>query len=153
MKCVYQIFCIDEEIDEVYIGSTDDLTRRKDEHKCRYIYGSKIKLYEFMSQNGGISNFAIVPIEIIDFPIYKIELKQYEQGYLDIYKPQLNCNRAYSSAEDIKESSKQNSKKWRAGNKDHIKKYKSIKGKCPHCNKEMLKHSIKRHIRDIHPSN
>ena len=170
MKCIYQIFCIDPDINEIYIGSTDNFNKRKIEHKTKYNGGCPYKVYNFISEHGILSNWDITPIEIIDFPISDLELRQYEQGYLDKYKPQLNCRRAYSSAEDTKETNKQyyqdnkeqkkeyqiknkekisiQSKEYREKNKDKIK----AKVKCPHCNKEMRKDSITRHIRKYCPS-
>ena len=167
MKCVYQISCVDSNIEEIYIGSTEDFKDRIDTHKSAYNTGSKIKLYEFIRANGGLSNWDITPIEIIDFPISTEELRQYEQGYLDKYKPQLNCKRAYRTEEQKKEQHKEQDTKWRTNNKEKIleknKKYYeknkeqiSIKSKekrnCPHCSKEIRIYNIKRHIRMIHPT-
>tara|TARA_R110002096_G_scaffold363904_1_gene557002 strand:+ start:354 stop:908 length:555 start_codon:yes stop_codon:yes gene_type:complete len=182
MKCIYQISCIDSNIDEIYIGSTEDFKERIIKHKTSYNTGSKIKLYEFIRANGGLSNWDITPIEEIDFPISTEELRQYEQGYLDKYKPQLNSNRAYIPEENKKEHDKEYKKKhyennkehykeykkeWRTNNKEHIKEREkeyreknkeqiSIKnkekGNCPHCSKEMIKYNIKRHIRRKHPT-
>jgi len=167
MKCVYQISCVDSNIDEIYIGSTEDFKERIIQHKTRYNCGFKLKVYEFIRANGGLSNWDIIPIEEIDFPISKLELRQYEQGYLDKYKPQLNSIRAYSSEEQQKEQKKENSKEWRTNNREEIsiqkKEYNeknkekiSIKRKqkvnCPHCSNEIQKGNIKRHIRMIHPT-
>ena len=182
MKCVYQISCVDSNIDEIYIGSTENFKDRITTHKKKYNSGYKFKVYNFIRANGGLSNWDIIPIEIIDFPISKLELRQYEQGYLDKYKPRLNSNRAYISEENKKEHDKEYKKKhyennkehykeykkeWRTNNKEHIKEREkeyreknkeqiSIKnkekGNCPHCSKEMIKYNIKRHIRLKHPT-
>tara|TARA_R110000764_G_scaffold100423_1_gene185402 strand:+ start:264 stop:773 length:510 start_codon:yes stop_codon:yes gene_type:complete len=167
MKCIYQISSIDSNIDEFYIGSTVEFKDRIGEHKSRYNCGSKIKLYEFIRANGGLSNWDIIPIEIIDFPISTEELRQYEQGYLDKYKPQLNSLRAYRTEEQRKDQEKEHNKEYYENNKAYAleqskeyyeknKEQVSIKGKqkgnCPHCSKEMRKDSIKRHIRMIHPT-
>ena len=134
MKCIYQISCIDSNIDEIYIGSTENFKVRSGVHKNDYNTGSKIKLYEFIRANGGLSNWDITPIEEIDFPISTEELRQYEQGYLDKYKPQLNSQRAFSSEEQHKEYKKewyetnkestiQKSKEYYEKNKEHVLEY------------------------------
>ena len=182
MKCIYQISCVDTNIDEIYIGSTENFKERIKVHKKAYNSNIKYKVYEFIRANGGLSNWDITPIEEIDFPISKLELRQYEQGYLDKYKPQLNSQRAYRTEEQKKEQRYKHSKEWRNNNKEHIsiknKEYNeknkeqisiqkkefyennkeqiSIKRKqkvnCPHCSKEMRKDNIKRHIKRKHPT-
>ncbi len=55
---------------------------------------------------------------------------------------------------------KEYTKEYRENNKESIKEYKKewgkkyykIKANCPHCDKEMNKNSIKKHIKAIHPS-
>ena len=44
VQCVYKISCVDENIKEFYIGSTDDLKQRVKEHKSRYNKTYKIEL-------------------------------------------------------------------------------------------------------------
>ena len=137
VQCVYKISCVDENIKEFYIGSTDNLKDRITNHMEFYNKQPKNQglLYKFMKENGGISNFQINPIEIFSF-LTKEELKKHEQFYLDEYKPQLNTNRAFGI--DIEKR------------KNIVKKHNNVKANCPHCNFEMLKRSIKRHIKRIH---
>jgi len=192
MKCIYQISCVDPEVEEIYIGSTEDFKNRVKSHKGLYNLGKKFKVYEFIRNTGGLSNWDISPIEIIDFPISTEELRQYEQAYLDKYKPQLNSHRAYTTEEQRKELHKEYNKQYKLDNKEKIYKnqkqyyennkekqkeyYQKNKGKilkrvkqykednkeklnartnCPHCNMEMSKKSIRRHIKrkhSIHPT-
>ena len=93
VQCVYKISCVDENIKEFYIGSTDNLKQRIAQHKYRYNAGHNFKVYKFIRENGGLSNWDINPIEIFSF-LTEEELKQHEQFYMDEYKPQLNSNRA-----------------------------------------------------------
>ena len=182
VQCVYKISCIDENIKEFYIGSTDNLKERITCHKSRYnCNNNNTKIYKFIRENGGLSNWEINPIEIFSF-LTEEELRQHEQFYIDEYKPQLNCVRAYLSPEQKNIDHKNRTKKYYENNKDAIYKWnrqyqiknkeKTIeykkksyakhaqeyakkrkeKANCPHCNKEMLKMNISRHIKKIHPT-
>ena len=110
MKCVYKISSVNDDIKEFYIGSTDDFERRILQHKSDYNSGCNYKVYKFIRENGGLKTWDICPIEIIDFPISCEELRQYEQGYLDKYKPELNTYRAITTYEQ----------KWALKNKEKL---------------------------------
>ena len=117
VQCVYKISCVDENIKEFYIGSTEDLQQRIKLHTSTYNTQNKnYKLYKFIRENGGLSNWEINPIEIFSF-LTELELKQHEQFYMDEYKPQLNCIRAIGLTkneyyENRKEHYSQYKKKW-----------------------------------------
>ena len=208
VQCVYKISCVDENIKEFYIGSTDDLRCRTNHHKHYYNTKHNYKVYNFIRENGGLSNWEINPIEIFSF-LTEEELRQHEQFYMDEYKPQQNSKRAIGisqtqyykeNKETIKERVKNYSlqnkekiakykqttkfkqskaisdkkyrvknketlsikhKEYREKNKEKIKKYdkekyqknkEKLKEKvnCPHCDLEMRKDSIKRHIKRKH---
>ena len=126
-QCVYSIQCLDPEIKEFYIGSTDNFKRRVKSHKVRYNNGCHYKVYKFIRENGGISNWEINPIEIFSF-LTEEELRQHEQFYLDEYKPELNCLRAIGLTpteyyEENKETIKERLKNYREKNKEKIAKY------------------------------
>ena len=179
-QCVYSIQCLDPEIKEFYIGSTDNFKERVRKHTNSYNSGANYKVYNFIRENGGMSNWEINYIQKFKF-LTKEELRVYEQWYLDTYKPELNAIRAYRTEEQRKEAmkvyKKENkekvityNKEYIEKNKDYVKKYrqeyyqKNIdyykkhnnspsrkkKGNCPHCNLEMRKDSIKRHIKKKH---
>ena len=192
-QCVYSIQCLDENIKEFYIGSTDNFNKRVKSHKDDYNSGRNVKVYNFIRENGGISNWEINYIQKFKF-LTKEELRQYEQRYLDDYKPELNANRAYITEEQKIEEQKIYSKEYRIKyseklknqkkdnyekhkeqillkkkeyyqkNKDIInlkkkEKYKEKlkeklkeKSNCPHCDLEMRKDCIKRHIKTKHPT-
>ena len=150
VQCVYKISCVDENIKEFYIGSTEDFKTRIKKHIIHYQTDSNRKLYNFIRENGGLSNWEINPIEIFSF-LTELELRQHEQFYMDEYKPQLNCIRAYRSKEQLKEYNKN----FYKNNSDYYNKFnnrpsRKEKGNCPHCNLEMRKDSIKRHIKRKH---
>ena len=189
-QCVYSIQCLDPEIKEFYIGSTDNFKKRIETHTTRYNSGANYKVYEFMKENGGMANWEINYIQKFKL-LTKDELRVYEQWYLDTYKPELNVYRAYRTEDQKKENMKVYNKKYRKENKEYfinyqkeyfeknketlsikqkehrekniekIKKYDKEKyqkkkeklkekGNCPHCNLEMRKDCIKRHIKRKH---
>ena len=144
IKCVYKLKCRDTNITEFYIGSSIDFKRRKKEHKSDSNNLNKghsycLPLYMFINVNGGFDNWMFEIIKEYNF-ISKKELEINEQAYKDLLKPHLNSNNAYGID---KERKKNYTKKQ---NKIHSK----IKENCPHCNKEMLKKSIKSHISRKH---
>ena len=145
MKCVYKISCIDENIKEFYIGSSVNFDRRIRQHKsnCNNLNRKEYcyPLYMFINVNGGYNNWEIVVIKEYKF-ITKKELEMNEQYYKVLLKPELNSKNAYGI--DI-EKRKKTQKKI-----DNI--HKKIKANCPHCNKELLNQSIKRHIKNKHPT-
>tara|TARA_R110001632_G_C11067822_1_gene386885 strand:+ start:89 stop:526 length:438 start_codon:yes stop_codon:yes gene_type:complete len=135
MKCVYKISCIDENIKEFYIGSSVNLYNRIIQHEYLFNKGCKYKVYEFIRENGGLINWEINPIEIFNL-IDEDELRQYEQFYIDEYNPILNDRNAIG----------RNKEKYKISHRPQWVKHNKIKQNCPHCNKEMLKRNIKRHI-------
>ena len=129
MKCVYKISCVDSNIKEFYIGSTDDLKIRINLHSsnCYNINSSKYnyKVYKFIREHGGLSNWEINPIEIYECEMTKEELKIVEQNYLDEYEPELNMLRAIGLTkeeyyENRKEHYLQYKKDWYQKNKSKI---------------------------------
>jgi len=138
-KCVYKLKCKDTNITEFYIGSTTNFNKRKPTHKSdsnnlnsnNYCF----PLYMFINVNGGFNNWEFEVIKEYKF-ITKKELIMNEQYYKDLLKPELNSCNAYGN--DIER------------NKNRKKKHNKMKTNCPHCNKELLKYSIYRHIKSQH---
>ena len=63
---IYQIYCKDKNITEVYIGSTDDFHSRCNKHNssCNNENGGdyNYKVYKFIREHGGMVNWVIEPI-------------------------------------------------------------------------------------------
>tara|TARA_R110002167_G_C12306153_1_gene617683 strand:- start:25 stop:591 length:567 start_codon:yes stop_codon:yes gene_type:complete len=180
MKCVYKISCVDENIKEFYIGSTKDLYIRKINHKscCNNLNSNSYHypLYQFIRKNGGIDNWEII-VEVETPNHTKEERLELEQIYIELLKPQLNINNPYGFdkekySKDYREKNKEKCKTYnhiyKLNNKEkdsvYNKQYKKTenykdymieranKKNCPHCNKEMRKDNIKRHIKNKHPT-
>jgi len=95
MKCVYSIQCKDNNITDIYIGSTIQYEMRIKFHKykCNSIKKNNKynKLYKFINNNGGIDNWSFIVEQNCD-ELNKHELRELEQIYIDLLKPQLNTN-------------------------------------------------------------
>ena len=67
---IYQIKCKDENITEIYVGSTTSFSKRKGEHKHHSNHSeytrNKSKLYEMIRENGGWDNWLM--LEVKKFP-------------------------------------------------------------------------------------
>ena len=147
-QCVYSIQCLDENIKEFYIGSTDNFKKRVKSHKDGYNDISKcnLKVYKFMRENGGISNWEINYIQKFKF-LTKDELRQYEQWYIDTYKPQLNVIRAIQTKKERKEQKRLNGIEYREKNKEKIKKQKLTPIECKFCKKMITRCNMSGHIK------
>ena len=135
MNCVYKIVCKDPTITEFYIGSSINYNSRKENHKSnsKNLNCYAKALYMFINVNGGWNNWDMIVLKEYKF-ITKKELNIEEQKFKDLLKPQLNISNVIGL--DLEKR------------KINIKNYNSKKENCPHCNKEMLKTSIPRHIKD-----
>ena len=92
--CVYKIHCLDPDIKDVYVGSTTNFIRRKNEHKsrCNNPKGNKsfnIKVYKFIRENGGWENWIIEVLDNVDCEDKK-ELHKYEREWFEKLKATLN---------------------------------------------------------------
>ena len=153
VQCVYKISCVDENIKEFYIGSTDNLKCRTNHHKHLFNNNEdNRKLYNFIRLNGGLSNWDIYPIEIFTF-LTEEELKQHEQFYLDEYKPELNSKRALGiDKERRKIAHNARDKKYYQKHKEKINEKRKEKINCKVCNKLISKPNISTHIKKQHPT-
>ena len=120
---------------KVYVGSTNNLKNRINEHKStcnnekskNYNY----KLYQYLRENGGFYMYEII---ILEFYIcnFKHELHDREDDYIKMYDNNLNSKRAYLTRQEYKKRINKYAKKYYDENKDKFKKYREN-------NKEYLK--------------
>ena len=164
----YKIQCLDEDIKEIYVGSSCNFTRRKCEHKsdCNTEHSKKYnyKVYQFIRDNGGWDNWRIVPIEKIKC-IDKIEMLIEETKIIEREKATLNAKKAHSTKEEKKEyydeyrktynpkyyeenkeQILEQSKIYRDENKEKTKESRKEKVLCE-CGKEIVKNRKARHIK------
>jgi hypothetical protein len=92
---MYKLVCNDLNITELYVGQTTNFTVRKDCHKkhcCKDIYKQhNFKVYQFIRENGGWSNWDMFEIEKYACVDSK-EGKKRERYWIETLKATLNCN-------------------------------------------------------------
>jgi hypothetical protein len=124
---IYEIF--NESLNFRYIGSTGNFSSRKSTHKTNCKKQLKVKLYETINEHGGWDNFTMRPIE--EFACQnKIEARMRERFWCEMYNPNLNTRKAYTSIEEKesyydenKEHIQQYHKEYYEDNKDRYKQY------------------------------
>ncbi len=124
---IYEIF--NESLNFRYIGSTCNFSSRKATHKTHCKKQLKLKLYETINENGGWDNFTMRPIEEVVCE-NKLEARMRERYWCEMYNPNLNMRKAYTSIEekesyyeDNKDRFKQYQKEYRDENKDKYLQY------------------------------
>ena len=116
---IYQIYCKDKNITEVYVGSTDDFhTRCKNHNTCcnnENTANYNLKVYKFIREHGGMENW------IIEAIIESEEDTRYdaEVHYFKTYNSKLNSNYP-----------RRTNKQYRFDNKQQIKEKKCEKFQC-----------------------
>ena len=103
---IYKICCKDPEIKDIYIGSTTNFTKRKNQHK-REVKSegrqqSKYKIYQFIKNNGYWENWDMVMIEEYKDCESKLQLEKREREYYDLLKPTLNSQLPNKTIDDGK---------------------------------------------------
>ena len=102
---IYKIHHQDQE-ELLYVGSTTDFIRRKNEHKsrCNNIRNSEynMKLYKMIRENGGWDSFNIIILK--EYPCSnKIELLLEEDKCMRELKSNMNDRSAHNTPEERKE--------------------------------------------------
>jgi hypothetical protein len=123
---IYKLYCKDNTVLEIYIGSSQDAEEREKGHKdvCNNenYEGYNRKVYIFIRANGGMDNWIFEVIE--RFPCEnKIELVIREQYHYDLLKPALNTYKPYIPEEERKEEKRIYDAKYREDNKEEVAKY------------------------------
>jgi hypothetical protein len=119
---IYKIVCDDLNIKECYVGHTTSFVKRKASHKspCNNPNSKShnVKLYTFIRANGGWNNWSMIEIE--KYPCEdKQEACKRERYFMEELKATLNMISSCRNKEDIK----QEKKRSRIKNAEHIKQY------------------------------
>ncbi len=149
---IYKLCCNDVNITEIYVGSTTNFLRRKQEHRnaCNLENGPKYnrKVYKFIRNNGNFENWSMIQIEQYN-ATDKRDLEKKERYHIDDLKSTLNCqlpgqtNKECHRIYDIKNKdkikeykqqyyiiNKEKNKQYYEDNKDKIQKRNKEKIKC-----------------------
>ena len=119
---IYKIVCNDDNFDYLYIGSTTNFTKRKNNHKsCCNNQNNKDfnqKKYVQMRQNGGWTNFKMIEIE--KYPCNdKREAEAREEELRIDLKANMNIRRCFTTIEQKKAYQEE----YYNDNKEKIKEY------------------------------
>lgn len=100
---IYKLCCNDTNITDIYIGATTNFRQRKNTHKRNLNSKEKLRLkvYIFINNNGGFSNWSMIEIEK-----YKAsdrhDLLKRERYWMEQMKPTLNSSFSFSTSEQKK---------------------------------------------------
>jgi hypothetical protein len=120
---IYEIF--NESLNFRYIGSTGNFYSRKAMHKTNCKKQIKFILYETINQHGGWDNFTMRPIEEVVCE-NKLEARMRERYWCEMYNPNLNMRKAYTSIEEKEsyyEDNKERIQQYQKDNKERIQQY------------------------------
>jgi predicted GIY-YIG superfamily endonuclease len=143
----------DINLENIYIGSTNDFRRRKRKHKCNSnnpnIKEYNFKVYQYIRNNGGWDEWVMKIIE--KYPCNLVEeLKTKEDEIMLQYPNRLNEHRAKRSTkeyqEDNKEKLKEYYKEYNEDNKEKKKEKRKEKITCE-CGCIVTKGCLTRHKR------
>jgi hypothetical protein len=106
VSCIYRIsHKLDYDNDNVYIGSTTDLHKRKLKHKTSCISEKNkkfhYKLYQYVRENGGFDNFRFTILRVCN-DVDKMERFKLEQSFIDVYEPTLNIRSASQTQKEYR---------------------------------------------------
>jgi len=109
---IYKIFCLDQSIKEVYVGQTINFDNRRDSHfYSTLIPENDLRLYEFIRNHGGWSNWKMEIIKQYPLTTTKSDLDRLEWywwkalgGELNSMKPGTHRSKWKGSDEEFEES-------------------------------------------------
>jgi hypothetical protein len=113
---IYKIVCLDVNVKEIYVGSTTNFVKRKNQHKgsCNDEWKKdyNLNVYKFIRAKGGWIN-------------WKMELVQYfpTDDKLKLLKREGEILRELNATLNIRMPCGQTSKEWREINRDKLLKY------------------------------
>ena len=143
MVYIYKIYCKDKDIEDVYIGSTNNIKKRMYNHKqvCNDENSKEYNRYKyiFIRENGNWSNWTYeIMCECPSEDRYKME-----RWYIEnTANTNLNKHIPNRSGKEYRELNKKKIKEYRELNKDKMKEYREL-------NKDKIKENVKQY-RELH---
>ena len=121
----YQIVCNDLDVKYRYVGSTQNFTRRKHQHK-RICETSNLKIYQVIRENGGWSNWSMIKIEDAECET-KLDAGKRERELLEQLGNGMNTQIPGRTIQEWYEDNKghlaEQQKQYRQKNKEQIAEY------------------------------
>lgn len=147
----------------LYVGSTGNIQRRKDSHKCFLKNGDKMPFYKYLREHS--LTFDELNVTVLEAGnVDKTQLLEMEKKTIYILKPLCNVKSPIRTEEELKEDRKDNDIKYREANRENINekakdndiKYretnkveinekKKVKVHCDSCNVDIRKTDISIH--------
>jgi hypothetical protein len=124
---IYKLCCLDQSINDIYIGHTTDFTKRKCSHKlnCNNENNKDYNcyVYQFIRKHGGWDNWNMIQIE--EYPCNnKREAEARETYWMKELKSTLNSYISFRTEEEKKQYQKTDTyKEWK---KEYMKKYQKM---------------------------
>jgi len=125
---IYKLCCLDQTINDIYIGQTTDFTKRKNAHKTSCCNSTNndyhAYVYQFIREHDGWNNWQMIQIE--QYPCNnKREAEARETYWMNELKSTLNSKKSFQTKEERKEQLKENNKEWKKTDeyKEYIKEY------------------------------
>jgi len=154
MSLIYKIYCKDENIKDCYVGSTNNLNKRKRTHKhcCNNINSKNhnLKLYIFIKAKVGFENFDFIILEQFENIMIKQDLLKIEGSYIKNNNSTLNSDISGRTLKqyyiDNKEKINEYNNQYRQDNKKKLLEYHQ---KYRQDNKEKRKIYYKQKYEDI----
>jgi len=112
---IYCIYCKDEVIHDIYIGSTYDINTRMNSHKTSYKKKQQ-KIYKIIRANGGWENWEYTILETLE--CNAIEAEKREEYYRKDLEADMNSRKAFITQEELREKTKESNTKYYADNKN-----------------------------------
>ena len=126
---IYKLCCKDPEIKEIYVGSTTNFNRRKQEHKsCCNNANQKaynFNVYKFIRDSGGWDNWQMVELEKYNATDTR-NLHTRERYYLELLGATLNKSVPTRAKTEYYVENKEKLKQYYENNKDKKKEQKKI---------------------------
>jgi hypothetical protein len=98
---IYEITCIDKNIEYSYVGSTLNFRSRKSQHKHSLTMlnnpSFNLNIYKFIRENGGWDNFEMRPLEEFKCET-NTQSKIREQYWIDLKQSNLNSRKAFNTS-------------------------------------------------------
>lgn len=120
----YKIVCNDLDVKYTYVGSTQNFTRRKHEHK-RNCINSNFKVYTTIRENGGWDNWKMIEIEK-KICNDKREAELNERYWYEELNAELNTHRPRMTEQEQKEMKARDDKKYQETHKEQIRETRKI---------------------------
>ena len=124
---IYKIYCKNESIKDIYIGSTSNFKKRSIQHKhcCNTSNGSKYNNYKyiFIRENGGWDNWIMESITTCS----KEEQYKMERWHIEnVEHTNLNKTIPCRTEEELNEIKKEYKKQYREVNKEKMKQHREV---------------------------